>query len=90
MPIKIPYAAMPVVRVLRRDVRKPSKRSMRSGKVVFFIRNKKRFCPMGLHNKSTVATPYCSSQFAGCECKSLSVASFADGRKWQDNRCGLA
>ena len=68
----IPKAARPVVRVLRRDVPKPTRM------IGWWIKTKERSgCPMGLHPKSLQQTPSFQSEFAGGLCSEKSVMAFA-------------
>ena len=76
--VRIPKAAMPVARALRRDVKRPAKARLRSR----FYDAAPRFfdgdnCPMGRHPKSSVAAPLRGYQFAGGEVGNAAVRTFA-------------
>jgi hypothetical protein len=69
---------MPVVRVLRRDVKRPNKLPI--GEAFHWFGYK---CPMGLHPKSTYPAPLVSEFFAGGECSTRAVVAFAG---WWDSQ----
>ena len=59
--LKIPAAAMPVVRILRRDVPRPKRLpTMRIDEVLRF---KSHCCPMGLHPRATNEEPCFKNHF---------------------------
>jgi len=88
----IPELAMPVIEVLRRDVKKPKKASKRGILPLGFdIKRdweqgpvKQGCCPMGLHKHSLRAWPSYSGEFAEGECSDSAVQSF--GRWWDAQR----
>lgn len=72
----IPEAAMPVVEILRRDVKRPTELPARyciarQGNLRWNIdwtaEENANYCPMGLHPKSTSSAPVAPIQFAGEE-----------------------
>lgn len=71
--IPIPETAMPVVKVLRRDVLKPKSLPVLRGKR---LRWPPDFCPMGLHLKSYDMLPVLASNFANSECSQAAVEAF--------------
>ena len=82
----IPAAAMPVVEILRRDVKRPKRLpKLDDGDMLCWkIKHKGQwgwYCPMGLHPKSDNSTPAFGESFAGGETKTTAVKSFA---KWWD------
>jgi hypothetical protein len=93
---KIPKMAMPIVEILRRDVKKPKRlpvsiyyiRSCAAQKILRWEtpreQNKKICCPMGLHSESCSEIPYSVSEFLPHELtiKKRHIKSFAD---WWDN-----
>ena len=83
MKLSIPRAAMPVVKVLRRDVKKPNKRKLSNylGCYYFPPRFPGHACPMGLHPKSTDRVPISVNQFAGGACELLAIVRFY---RWWD------
>ena len=82
----IPKAAMPVVEVLRRDVPRPINLPMpHFHQTTEFYLRWGGHCPMGLHLKSTDATPAKRKQFAAGCCPAKSVESFGEWWDLQDN-----
>ena len=83
--VKIPVAAMPVVEILRRDVKKP-RALPRSGiqqmmQIVACLRWESGKCPMGLHSLSNSRCPFAAWEFAGGACHNDAVHAFAE---WWD------
>ena len=70
----IPKAALPVVRVLRRDVKRPG-RLPRIGQYDG-LRWRGRYCPMGLHKDSDSVVPERAEAFAGGSCEDDAVEEF--------------
>lgn len=80
--LTIPAAAMPVVKVLRRDVPRP--RTL--PEAIYPKCRGLRWdmsCPMGLHKASSHRTPYRPESFAAGECSAKAVKAFAD---WWDRQ----
>ena len=82
--VVIPKAAMPVVKVLRRDVPRPEPPD-ESGNWYTGRYRLELACPMGLHPKSKHGTPAQSESFAGGVCSDEAVEAFAD---WWDDLLG--
>lgn len=61
----IPKAAMPVVRVIRRDVPRPKKLPTLFGRSLA-LRFCRFHCPMGLHPKAKDRTPIVRADFPPC------------------------
>jgi len=72
----IPKEAMPVVRVLRRDVKRPRALPLLIDDVLRWARKGKEICPMGLHKKSMSKQPMNYRQFADGCCSQESVTAF--------------
>ncbi len=71
----IPRNCMPVVRILRRDVKRPKLKDLYYNDILEFPRFKDGKCPMGLHEKSVDDQPTCASDF-GNLCTGKQVISF--------------
>ena len=95
MKLKIPKSIMPVVRILREEVPKPSKTTLEtsyrsSNNTARWFRTKgkgnrkykEQYCPMGLHKDSTNSLPLSSSEFDNGRCSSAIVRAFG---KWWDS-----
>ena len=82
----IPRKAMPVVKVLRRDVKRPEKLPIPEDpnfpEDSICLRWDNRDCPMGLHPKSLNGTPTATEEFADGECTDKQVEEFLN---WWDN-----
>lgn len=79
--LTIPRAVLPVVRVLRRDVPKPSAKSL------VLVQCGTRWpdnncCPLGLHPKATHCTPVRTSDFNDIRLSFDAIVSFAG---WWDS-----
>lgn len=70
--MKIPKEAMPVVRVLRRDVPRPKKMPVGGS----WCKRDRFYCPMGLHPESDVPAPSDYVCFAGGCCSQKAVDAF--------------
>lgn len=69
----IPKAAMPVVRVIRRDVPRPKKLPTLFGRSLA-LRFCRFHCPMGLHPKAKDRTPIVRADFPPCS--DMAIAAF--------------
>ena len=78
MKLKLPKDVMPVVKVLRRDVKRPSTRGMQARNVKddTIIRFQNKCCPMGLHYQSKSRTPGYGAEFAHGTCSDTEVEEF--------------
>ena len=89
MALKIPRKLMPIVKILRKDVKRPTligldnddKNTGCRWQGMRFEDGVANCCPMGLHPKSVTSSPIGRNDFAGGRCPSL---VYLFGMWWDD------